>query len=284
MSYKEEFRLKNFLLDYNWPQHFVQLQCGSIKGYLGWRVLSCLYHVVWIIITGAYSWQFAGPDPNQQVKWFIYLTDWAYFILTMATLLDCVVVAYVFIARKDIVEGKMTTMTWYLKADWVMFEMSNAANFMITILFWSLIYKGDYPTNAVIIETHALNSVYVILNLFFTRVPVRIYHVFHSMLFALVYVLFSVVYYASGGKNYHDQPYIYPVVDWGGNPEWAAFYSLMALFIGLPVCHLICYAVYVVRLVIYRKCLISKSSSRSEHERDFENIHISAVTSYSNKS
>lgn len=64
-----------------------------------------MYHVVWIILTGVYSWQWAGDDPEQQVKWFIFLTDWCYFVLTVSTLVDAACVVYIFFCRVDIKNG-----------------------------------------------------------------------------------------------------------------------------------------------------------------------------------
>jgi len=82
------------------------LQCGSsVLAYWFWRLFWALYHVVWIILSGVYSWQWAGHDPAQQIKWFIYLTDWCYFMLTVSTLIDFVCVSYVNWTDKDIKYG-----------------------------------------------------------------------------------------------------------------------------------------------------------------------------------
>ena len=45
-------------------------------------------------------------DSREYVKWFIFLTDWAYLALTVATLVDAVVVIYVYVKRHDIRRGK----------------------------------------------------------------------------------------------------------------------------------------------------------------------------------
>ena len=71
-----------------------------------WRIFWALYHLAWIVLTGVYSYQWAGHDPDQQIKWFIYLTDWAYFVLTMSTLIDAVCVVFISIKRDDIIQGK----------------------------------------------------------------------------------------------------------------------------------------------------------------------------------
>ena len=84
-------------------------QCGGRFLYLAWRVFWGLYHTVWIIMTGVDSDQWAGPDPNEQIKWFIYLTDWSYFMLTISSLFQLLCVVYVNVRRKDIIFGKYQT-------------------------------------------------------------------------------------------------------------------------------------------------------------------------------
>ena len=58
-------------------------------------------------MTGVGSDEWAGPDPANQVKWFIYLTDWAYFTLTVSTMIDAIVVLYVVLKRRDIIKGNI---------------------------------------------------------------------------------------------------------------------------------------------------------------------------------
>ena len=64
-----------------------------------------LYHLGWIIYTGVGADEWA-PDPSQEVKWFIFLTNWAYFTLTISTLVDAIVVIFIVLKRRDIAKGK----------------------------------------------------------------------------------------------------------------------------------------------------------------------------------
>ena len=89
--------------------YFSWFQCGCHKLYVCWRIFWAVYHLVWIVLTGVYSYQWAGHDPDQQIKWFIYLTDWAYFVLTFSTLIDAVCVVFISIKRDDIIQGKFNS-------------------------------------------------------------------------------------------------------------------------------------------------------------------------------
>ena len=49
--------------------------------------------------------------------------------------------------------------------------------------------------------THGMNSIYIILDLLFVAgVPVRLYHIIHPALVAVVYVIFNIIYDVTGGK------------------------------------------------------------------------------------
>ena len=49
--------------------------------------------------------------------------------------------------------------------------------------------------------THGMNSIYIILDLLFvTGIPVRLYHIIHPDLVAVVYVIFNIIYDVTGGK------------------------------------------------------------------------------------
>ncbi|XP_071180533.1 protein rolling stone-like isoform X2 [Mytilus edulis] len=216
MGWKDYFLLNEFKLDYSKPNDFIKFQCGYHKLYLGWRIFWALYHLVWIILTGVYSYQWAGDDPAQQVKWFIYATNWTYFVLTFSTIIDAICVVYIAVKRDDI-------------------------------------FLGSSTTTAVDIETHGLNAVYVLVNLFLTGIPVRFYHLFHSMILGTAYIVFSVIYKVLGGTNTQEKPYIYPSFDWS-NTGYTSGLSLIIVLIAIPICHIILFLLYLLRIFVNKKC------------------------------
>ncbi|XP_062574951.1 protein rolling stone-like [Saccostrea cucullata] len=157
---KDEFRVKNFLLEYDHPRDFVKFQTN-----------------------------------------ISYLN-------TCSTLVDAACVIYVYFCRVDIKNGGSVT--------------------VIDIL------------------THGVNAVYVIVNVSVTAVPIRIYHLFHGVLFGVMYVVFTVIYYAAGGTNHQDKAYIYSVLDWD-NPGITLAYCLAVGIVAMPLCHLMVYGIYALR-------------------------------------
>ncbi|XP_061168113.1 protein rolling stone-like [Saccostrea echinata] len=249
---KEEFRVKNFLLDYDHPRDFVKFQhCETILPYLLWRLFWAVYHFVCIILTGVYSWQWAGDDPQQQVKWFIYLTDWCYFVLTVSTLVDAACVIYVYFCRVDIKNGISNGMTWYLKTNWVIFNFANSAAIVVTLMYWGLVYSGGSVT-VIDTLTHGVNAVYVLVNVSVSAIPIRIYHFFHGVVFGVTYVIFTVIYYAAGGTNHQNKSYIYSVLDWD-DPGITLAYCAAVGLVAMPLCHLMIYGIYALRRCPCRK-------------------------------
>ncbi|WAR26797.1 ROST-like protein [Mya arenaria] len=246
---REEFRLKSFLFQHEDPQIFVQFQFGKQTAYLVWRIFWALYHIAWIIVSGIYVEQWAGPDSSQHVKWFIFLTNWAYFTLTVATIVDAAVVGYVFFKRRDILKGIADFMPWYLRADWCLATMAGVVSVTTSIVYWGLVYNGRDIT-AVDASTHLINSVYVIANVFLTGMPMRILHFWFSVLYALVYSLFTVVYYFAGGTNHNENPYVYPQLNWDEKPGTAAMYCVIVTFVAVSIVHLILFGFYSLKVFI----------------------------------
>ena len=59
--------------------------------YLVYRVVMAVYFLVWIVLSGAipYDWALEG----ERAKWFIYLTNWAFFILNVHLIVQVVIVS-----------------------------------------------------------------------------------------------------------------------------------------------------------------------------------------------
>lgn len=112
-------------------------------------------------------------------------------------------------------------------------------------------------THATSINKHGLNSVYAIINIFITAKPINITHMWHPVLFSLIYVVFSVIYQLGFGV-----PPIYTVLDWS-KPTTALLTSVPLVFIGVPLCHVMFFILYRTRCVIFRKCCLKKDKAET---------------------
>ena len=103
-------------------------------------------------------------------------------------------------------------------------------------------------------HTHATNSIYVLLDLFVTAMPIRLLHFYFGAIYAVLYITFSSVYTLSGGSNYSNQPYIYRFLDWVNQPDRAAIYSMGSLFLAAPGVWFLQFCLYQLRLSLARNC------------------------------
>ena len=101
------------------------------------------------------------------------------------------------------------------------------------------------------IHVHLINSVYIILNLLITHRPIKIQHFYHSQLFLIIYILFSVAYFQNGGDVHTGEKSIYPFLNWEDIPSTMGFISgVLAAMFGI---HLGLYFTYIARTKLAEK-------------------------------
>ncbi|XP_070193164.1 protein rolling stone-like isoform X2 [Littorina saxatilis] len=243
---KDEFRCSNFGLSHPTPRLLVSDQWGYPRLYVGWRVVCALYHLAWIV----YNWSDdASRDERRTGAWLVYLTNWTFLLLTVNTLILAVVVVYVRCSAQNFPDGAGSP--WYLKASWVVYTIASVGSIMVTVLFFGLLFSGSLsPVSG---ETHLGNSVYVLLDLCVTAMPVRLLHVIYPAVYALVYCMFTVVYWAAGGTTSSGETFIYKPLDWN-RAQVAVPLVIGAAFVGVPLVHLIFWSLYMLRLTLNRHC------------------------------
>ena len=116
---------------------------------------------------------------------------------------------------------------------------------------------------------HGTNAIYVLIDIFITATPLVLLHFLHSVFYAALYILVSVIYTLAGGTNYANKPYIYSVLDWNSNPGVAAAYSVPLVIVGVPMIWLILYGLYRLRVLMAVKCC-TKSNVLQEKSFDAE--------------
>ena len=135
-----------------------------------------------------------------------------------------------------------------------------------TVYFSFFVISGELT--AVDLETHALNVVYIVLNISVTGMPIRLLHFWYSIVYGVVYGVFTLVYHLAGGTNALEKPYVYSVIDWR-EPGTAAGYSVAFGIIGVTVIHAVLYGVHCLKLVVYytaSDCCTGPSSQQNSAE------------------
>ncbi|XP_014773737.1 protein rolling stone [Octopus bimaculoides] len=248
-SLKEEFNLENFFLTYQYPVHFCTASFKRPKHfYLIWNIFWSIYHVA-----GVLTIFFIQSDLDNVTKILAYATIWGYLSLSLTVLTDLVIViCFQYIARFNN-RVNSHSLHWSMKILWFLSNISYSNGVLITCGYWILLYSrsnGRYMYLNVM--EHALNSIYILLNIFITAKPFRIYHVWQDIIAFLIYIIFSLIYFFSGGTTTKNTRVIYFFTDWN-HPSVAIPFILLLLFVGLPLVHTILFFLYKLRLYIIHR-------------------------------
>ena len=123
---------------------------------------------------------------------------------------------------------------------------------LISVFFWIFSYNGE-PLDGAVINTFIVNPVFVIIDLMVTAMPIRLFHAWQPMGLNIIYVAFSVIFWALGGKNHLGQTFIFKELDYDKKPGIAALNICVVILIVQPFIQFLLYLIYKGRLWLYRK-------------------------------
>lgn len=284
---REEFRLVQFRLQHPNSADFAESPWFGVLTVLLYRFAIAAFCTGAIIWSGLYY-------PGTNIKWFVYLSNWSFFFVTLYFIGATIVTAIHYksqhkqkentaadqnenkkglkmagseghketnsdTSRNGLVTSHIdshtevavvvdasggTPMSWPYAALWVIYNIASVAAFVVTLSFWSLIYRtfggGAGPISVIV---HAVNSIVMVCDTMLSSIPVRLFHVVYPMLYSIAYIGFTVIYWACGGK-------IYPQTDYTGRPVLAAVSLVCLFFIGLPLCQSMLFGFYRLRVWI----------------------------------
>ena len=211
------------------------LQWLSLPFFLAYRLIVTGYNFAWLIYN-IYKYQ---------AKLFIFLTNWTYLILNLyflqATTLTLSALCCECKARRETSPNTAETQEVELgsgadsenqnekattevreedalrlpqKIFWLFYIISANAGLLVTAGYWTVLFEEDEPVDANNITKHALNSVFMVIDTFLSSIPVRLFHSVYPLLYIIIYLAFTVVYWQLGGTNIQGQPYIYSLLNY----------------------------------------------------------------------
>ena len=154
------------------------------------------------------------------------------------------------------------SLSWYFKVTWLFQNIWLAGTLSVTIFFWALDFDPERSVVTVFnLHIHGVNLLVAILDQFFIASPYRVLHFIYPSGMALIYFIFTCIYFAAGGLNeYPEDPvngntYLYlGVVDWGREPTTSIITMVLVVFVAAPVTHLLFYGLFRLRLSFRRCC------------------------------
>lgn len=233
---------------------------------MAYRVIVTAYNLGWLF----YNIYLFGA------KLFIFLTNWTYLILNIyfvfATTLSCIALHY---DRKkpretavedlemrsgdnndgatDGVDAReVDGLRLHHKILWAIHVISLTGGVWITAGYWTVLFEGD-PVNANNITKHALNSVFMVIDLFLSSLPIRLYHWVYALLYFVIYIAFSVFYWLAGGTNDKGEPFIYSALNYDDFSTIFGVLLVVFLLVVLPILHLILFGITKLRDYLHKK-------------------------------
>ncbi|XP_071961034.1 protein rolling stone-like [Antedon mediterranea] len=247
--------------------------------YLLYRYLIAIYQTVWCVLV-IVEW---GTEPHYSLvdtkwKWLIYISNWSYLLLTVHFIFAAVAVTVYYtcggcnddphskdptIEMSERGEGSShvntqgdATMPWYLKMMWFLQVTSYSAAVAVTILYWILEYEPDTDSiHAYGVHVHGINVLLVVIDSLIVANPYRLLHMIYPALYALVYFIFTAIYWAAGGLNPVGNPWIYKgSLDWENEPGLSAVIAALTVVVGAPVLHFLFWLLFKIREAVLSRC------------------------------
>ena len=138
---------------------------------------------------------------------------------------------------------------WYICVVWVLFNVISTAALMVTIVFFLFLFPlfSDYPSiDLENLQVHLLNSVIIVIEHLVSAMPYRLLHVLWPFLYGVIYMIFSVVYWAGDHSRV-----MYPgILDWNQAGTTVA-YILLIGFVMIPFLHSIFFLLHKAKMAIY---------------------------------
>lgn len=158
-------------------------------------------------------------------KFFIYMTNWGYGLATVTMIISAVLATQwhydihgVRTAAHE--SGQESSLSHGLKIYWLMYNVSLLMAPIISTVYWIFLSeRTDKPNRfpAISFITHALNTIFMLIDFMIVALPLRLLHAVHTIFMATAFALFTLIYHFCGGTDEFGNPYVYPILNWS-NP------------------------------------------------------------------
>lgn len=140
--------------------------------------------------------------------------------------------------------------TWYHKVAWFFYVIAANNSILVTVVYWSFLYT-DFKIREADVAFHLLNSVFMLTETCVSAIPVRLFHVVYAILYGVIYLVFTVVYWLNGGTNTSGDNYIYPILDYKSEPYAATVLVILYGLVGLPTAQLFNFGLFRLRCYLH---------------------------------
>ena len=231
-----------------------------------------MYFINWLVISGV-----SASSPT----YFIFLTNWAFLVFNAYLIVAAFAVTAKYISVHLICRPPEeefshryevrtrapagccgysdNSINWYQMLQWVFYLLGTELAVTITLLYWALLYRGT-TIDGVNANTHLVNGICALLEVWISGIPVNTLHVIYTMIFGSVYVIFTGLYFKESEGNI-----VYTVVDYKNAVGQAIGICILVVLIVVPAIHFaIFYSQYKLKELILYCIFKDKSMQRDE--------------------
>ena len=123
---------------------------------------------------------------------------------------------------------RLESLTCSDKLYWMLFSIVHPISLIIIIIYWGFLNNG-FPGNTLTvyidIDQHAIAYGLLLFEYAFTDIPIRILHFIYPFCFALLYLMFNMVYCTITGDI------IYPMLDWKEDRKKAGVFVAVSVVV-----------------------------------------------------
>jgi len=210
-------------------------------------------------------WNASGTEteaPQHCALWITKLTHWT-LLLELFYLTFAVYSTYMAIYDTKVPDGVGKATPWFISVTYAMQPMALIGALLVFLLYWLLVYPvRTAEPGADSFFTHGANFAVMLLDFLLVRNPLYLSHILMPMAYAVVYLLFSLLFYAATGD------YIYKALDWS-DPGGTGRLAGLIIFLGIPILWILLYCLFLGRRC-HRVSTSGRSSGRLPEEVELE--------------
>ncbi|XP_060524413.1 protein rolling stone-like [Cylas formicarius] len=254
-TFLEEFAWKHLQWTYAHPQVFFLPQWQNDTTIdLFYLVYRTLYWCYFWMVTYFYiriSW---NSPVWIKLNAFYYYTFWVYTACSLWATLSLVTVTAKYIQQINSEEiNDVEHRRWY-QIQLLINSASMDSALAMAIGYWTLVYlyqRVAYGVGASLL--HLWTPLLALADFMITSMPVKLLHVYPSLILAVAYGVFSFCHYLSGSKSIFGEPYLYQILDY--RKPLTAISGLVAILVYIVLGRFVVYWLYRLRKT---KCVSAK--------------------------
>lgn len=248
----EEFDSQYLLWEHPFPSDFVNSQWQYDNApdglFLAYRV--CHFIGFLLALTCCYRWNYLKAFGGR--VGVMYLANWSYGIAIGNSLFGLICIARQFFKKKVYLVHEFP---WWYKFYWALHSIALDLCFSTSLAYW-VVKNISREVKPIGIDLyHVWNSVLMLIDLFMVPIPLRLAHIYSTMVVCFAYTFISATYYFTGGSNAFNKHYIFPVADWRKSPTTAMVMTCIGA-IYLFLVRILIMGLYYIRCWIYKTYFI----------------------------